>query len=201
MNSQTITLVPSVPTLNPSLFNQVNGIHKEAIAKLMTYFGHKAVSTFPDTLFNPIAFVFNKRLQTTGGRATSTFKTGNALIELNYRLFTSTGSFQDLKDTYIHELGHILANRVYLSSCGHNTKWQRIVELLGGDSSRTHRMDVNHLRPYHTRRNYNAYCDCHIHHITKNKWNAINVKGSGWICTKCNSALSVIQNEEVINGK
>lgn len=132
----------------------------------------------------------NYRLRTTAGKAHTNRKENRAIIEMNYRLFNSTGTLENFENTFKHELAHIYANFLYGVNCNHNKKWQGIFKQLGGNGERCHTMEVNHLRPKVKR--YSYACGCTTHRLSKTRHNRIINKNAKYSCKLCGESLAYI---------
>jgi predicted SprT family Zn-dependent metalloprotease len=126
----------------------------------------------------PFTVDWSNTLRSTAGTAK-----GLGLIRLNARLFEKNMS--ELENTFLHELGHILCNRIYGVRQGHNSNWYRVTKALGGTADRCHSLDVSHIVP---RIQYSCGCPDRTINITKQKHNKI-LKGSVYICRTCKSKI------------
>lgn len=133
--------------------------------------------------------VLNNRMKSRGGFASYNRLTRRLKIEINYRLHTT--NMTELKNTYLHELGHIL-DFYFFDNSSHGYRWKAITDALGGCIARTHNMDASALKAKRTRYNYS--CGCQIHTITSVKHNRIR-RGCGYKCTKCGNPLKMLTEE------
>ncbi len=134
---------------------------------------------------------FSNRLSISAGKAISNLRSPiKDTIKLNYRLFKDFTNIEQLKETYLHELAHILANRYYETPCGHNWKWVQIAKALGSTGKQFHSMEVNHLRPSHLKRVFEIYCPCKTHFVTRHTWNKVNTLSNSYSCTICKGKIS-----------
>lgn len=128
------------------------------------------------------------RLKTTAGNAKSNIVNKTGIVSLNKRLFNSTAGINEFKDTFIHELSHIIANLLTGKRCGHDSYWKAIDLKLGGNNKVYHTYEVDHLKPVVKRFEYK--CNCRVHKLTVNKHNKI-LNGAKFICTLCKNRIEL----------
>jgi len=125
-----------------------------------------------------------KRLKTTGGTARTCINSGHALITLNFRLFHGdTTTDANLKNTYLHELAHVLTNRLYGKQCGHSAKWVTMAKILGCNGERCHDMEI----PLElSSKKYTVLCPMcpKPHRVTKAKYLKIKANPNQYQCRK-----------------
>lgn len=61
-------------------------------------------------------------------------------VQINSKLFT-LGTQQHVRETFLHEVGHLLADYFYEASCNHDYRWVRMARLLGDTGDRCHDYD------------------------------------------------------------
>lgn len=91
---------------------------------------------FTETLTYPVWLKVFRKGTIRAGAATRRGK----IIELNSKLFT-IGTKQDVRETFLHETAHILADLYYSRDCNHNWRWVRMARLLGDTGDRCHDYD------------------------------------------------------------
>jgi predicted SprT family Zn-dependent metalloprotease len=76
---------------------------------------------------------FKSSLKTTAGRAYTVFSPTmkDSYIELNERMLL-LNSVSDMRNTVLHELAHIYANRITGTRCGHNEYWRTCMSIISG---------------------------------------------------------------------
>ena len=137
-----------------------------------------------------LSFNNNGRMRTTAGRATTQRTMKYGMIDLNKRLFLSTGTISDFKNTVLHELAHIYANFYYGVNCGHDAKWKGLFTKIGGNGKRCHSYEVNHLKA--KTKSFEYSCDCGISHsLGIRRHNKILNKISRYRCGSCKSVLTL----------
>lgn len=116
-----------------NLENQIKLWHQE----VMSLLEKKAYFSSLESM--PLMVELSTAMRSTAGRAR-----GTRLIMLNYRLLA--GNMQEMRDTYVHELAHIVCNIVYKKACGHGPKWKAMMKSMGAKPIRTHKLDVSSLK-------------------------------------------------------
>jgi predicted SprT family Zn-dependent metalloprotease len=106
----------------------------------------------------PVIFKFNSRLRTTMGRA-QTIWWGTDVIELSGQLWGRATDAQR-RQTIIHEVCHIVANRRSGKAQGHSRAWKLCMRVCGLDPKRCHNVDVGDLRRPFKRRQGSKKCVC-----------------------------------------
>lgn len=115
---------------------QLEAAHIGAMVRLCRAFPgeeHKEVLTAVDK----VQVELSERMGTCAGYAWSV----RNLIRLNARLLAIHPD--ELIPTYLHELAHIVANRIYKTDCGHGPLWRKVMMVLGVSDERCHRMDTS----------------------------------------------------------
>lgn len=136
----------------------VSSYHAEAIANLLK--NNNFSSEVIERLEKEVTVELSNRLRTRGGTASH----NGILITLNYRLLKENPD--QLKNVYVHELAHIVCNRVYLRKCGHSNLWKAMMSSMGEKPSRTHSMDVSKYKKAKPRL-FAHTCGCNIPVIGK----------------------------------
>jgi len=103
-------------------------------------------------------------------------------VELNAKLFT-LGTKDDVRDTFLHETAHILANRYYGKSCNHDWRWVRMARLLGDTGDRCH--SYSYLMPQKQRLVY-ACVSCDYRYRRTKRFNVNRYR-----CGKCHGRLQL----------
>lgn len=101
---------------------------------------------YPETLeaIENLSVELNTRFATRAGSAQTNLVTKKVEIKLNYRLLSE--NFEEIKNTYRHELAHIVASLKYNANCGHDYRWKSIAISLGDTGERCHKMNVAKFR-------------------------------------------------------
>lgn len=129
-----------------------------------------------------------RRLRTSAGNARTDFRKQEGVVRLNIRLFNTTGSKEEMRNTYLHELAHVIANLAIKKNAGHGVIWKGIFKKMGGNGERCHNMEVSHLRP---KRNLEKlYCKCSTFTVTKRRYNRIEKYGA--TCRSCGADVRTI---------
>jgi len=127
----------------------------------------------------------------TAGQFHYAYQGSPAFIKLNKQLLEENGA-----EVYFHTLGHELAHYVDIELLGrngrsgwrpHGVSFQRICDMLGVDSNRTHNMKTTKTR---VMRKWQYRCECpEIKELSTIRHNRI-VKGTrSYSCTKCKTTL------------
>jgi len=133
---------------------------------------------------------FNKKLRTTLGRAHPL----ENRIELNPTLIESFP--HELKPTLAHEFAHLVAPLLYGRQGGaHQWGWQKVMNLLGYEPERTHRLPVEYLKRTH-RVSANARCGCAdlIHEIKPRRYRKMRYGRTRYKCLTCNEELILMSS-------
>ena len=109
-------------------------------------------------VFNDVNVAYSMQLKTSAGNAHTRIRDNYSLIKINWRLFTTTATLDDLRNTYIHELAHVFTNRLYRKQCHHDKRWKSLFKAIGGNGEMYHQMDVSNLRQ--RRKRYKMQCAC-----------------------------------------
>lgn len=142
-------------------------------------------------LFEPIEVRLSDTMRTTAGRA---YITKN-YIKLNRRLLESNRD--EVEDTFVHELAHIIATKIYgLRIKAHGKEWASIMLKFGYAPTRCHNLDVSAFKRRHKR--YPAKCSCREIQISSARRNKI-LKGKNYRCNKCNARLELAPIERFEN--
>lgn len=175
-----------------SMLSYIKQVHTEAIELLNAKINKQYILN--TNAYNIIELEYSNRLSTSAGKAYTKRGTDYGKIKLNYRLFKDFKDNQELKknlkNTYIHELAHVLANRLHGCSQGHNSRWRNIFKIMGGNGETYHTMEVNHLRPSHLKRVFKATCNCRTHNLNRTQYN--KAKLGILSCTLCKGKLNAI---------
>jgi predicted SprT family Zn-dependent metalloprotease len=175
-DKEMVEMVDSIQSIHNNAINnfKLNGLSEDRINQMKSY---------------RLEVVLNTRMKSRGGFASYNRLTRKIKIEINYRLHKT--NMDSIKDTYLHELGHAI--EFFFFDCSdHGYRWKTITATMGGDTSRTHKMDTSELKSKRTRYNYS--CGCQIHTITSVKHNRIQ-RGLGYKCTKCGNSLKMLTSE------
>ena len=135
---------------------------------------------------NVIEIINCGRLKTSGGNALTNRTQKYGKIKMNKRLFRTTVGINEFKNTFSHELSHIVANFLKGRQCGHNRYWQSVHKSLEGNGKRCHDYDVNHLKP--KRKTYTYTCGCNTFELSSVRHNKI-LKGAKYSCKKCKQTI------------
>ena len=145
----------------------------------------KAVAILPEINDVELTVKLNSRMRTRGGTAATNRYAKSAVIELNYRLHKDNP--EQVENTYLHELAHVIATIRYNKQCGHGYLWKNVMSQLGANDERCHTMDTS---AYKNKTNRIAYeCGCQTHNITKQKHNKIIRGFSSYRCKSCKQEL------------
>lgn len=108
---------------------------ESAILLLCDQMRRDLIGRFPQyaNTLKDISFKVNKRMRTTAGRADYVDKQ----VEIALQVFSDPNNIEQLKETILHEIAHILA-----PFQGHNVRWKRIATQIGCSAMRCHSMDV-----------------------------------------------------------
>lgn len=151
--------------------------HEKAMEKLK----EKRPELFEkDNFKRSVRIVLNHRMRSCAGKARS----GN-VVEINYRLHKDNP--QELEDTYVHELAHIVCQRCYPRERGHGYTWQNVMSNMGLVPTRTHNLDVSKYKA--KRKKYIYACSCRNDiELSSVRHGKIN-KGASYTCTRCRTSL------------
>jgi SprT protein len=115
-------------------------------------------------------------------------------VTLNHRLMKQ--NMNDLEWIYVHELAHIICQRLYPRERGHGRTWKFINTVLGFEPSRTHALNTEGLKAKRTK--YNYRCNCRIHSVGATIHKRIS-SGARYTCKDCKFALTKPSDE--VNSK
>ena len=120
----------------------------------------------------------------TAGRAIGTYR-----IELNRDLLGQHPG-EMINETLPHELAHCIVHAIHDHRCKpHGAEWQDIMQLLGREPTRCHRMEQPNLKRKKQKRH--AYeCGCTIHMVTTAKHHKMIMKGQERSCNRCKGTLT-----------
>lgn len=126
------------------------------------------------------------RMRTNGGTAWWSQR----LIKLNYRLHNDNRD--ELVNTFLHELGHIIAGQHFGKCQGHNKNWKRIMRMMGANDERCHKMNTAAYARPHKKHTY--YCGCKAWSLSSYRHNKNNrhIERTGrnyYHCPKCKKDL------------
>jgi SprT protein len=127
---------------------------------------------------------FNNAMRTTAGTANITYQT----IKLNADLFKRNPDA--IMQTFAHELAHLLTYKKHKRPGikPHGPEWIQIMRDLGYKPTRTHSLDVTHIKRRWPR--VEANCACKTHMITMHQVKKMQ-RGSNYICTGCKQYLKI----------
>lgn len=163
----------------------IKGYHEKAMAAFITKMGEKLSESQKELLAMPMELALSNALRSSGGNARS-----GKLVTLNYRLLKQ--NMNDLEWIYVHELAHIVCQRLYRSERGHGNIWKAVNSYMGFEPSRTHKMNTEGIVKKQTR--YVYHCGCMVHNVSKIKHNRLEA-GAKYRCTKCRGALAQPSDE------
>jgi predicted SprT family Zn-dependent metalloprotease len=174
-------------TKRTEMAEKVREAHEAAMAKLPESWKEIAERT------KFMNVVFNERMSSRAGVAKMKRSyTGHGFawfsIELNARLLSENQA--ELIPTYLHELGHVLANLHAGRNVNHDYLWKEVTKMIGGTAERCHKMEVSHLRP--KRKRYEYECESCLrpfsltphYHAKHNRSLERGSKGYGCRCGK-----------------
>ena len=127
-----------------SLVQIIEKSHAEGMAKLKIAYDSEASQQMLEKIDQVLEIELSERMTTSGGKAICEKKQGEyfrAKILINAKLHELNPN--QLEATYLHELGHIVANFMTNSSCGHGPVWVAVMKQLGASAERCHSMDVS----------------------------------------------------------
>lgn len=153
---------------------QIIAAHNQALQHLQPYLSPHQTHF----LDQAVMVSFSQRMRSCAGRAI-----GGQEIKLNYRLLLQNPT--ELIPTYLHELAHILAHRLYQAR-GHDPHWRQIMAWIGQSPRRTHPMDVSGLK--HRQKRYRYLCHCSEHFISAHRQTKIR-QGVTYQCRYCHEVL------------
>lgn len=149
--------------------------HNQALEQLRPHLTPRQVR-----LLEPaVTVLFSQRMRSCAGRAIA-----GSEIQLNYRLLHQNPT--ELVPTYLHELAHILAHRLYQAR-GHDQHWRQLMAWIGQSPQRTHHMDVSHLK--YQQRRYAYLCHCSEHLLSAHRHTKIS-RGMVYKCRHCQGVLT-----------
>lgn len=138
---------------------------------------------------NSLTIKNSGKLKTSAGNATTNLMLKTGIIKMNKRLFETTCGIEEFKNTFSHELAHIVANLKHNIQCGHDYRWQNEHRKLGGDAKRCHTYEVNHLRP--KRKTFTYKCACRKINLSAVRHNKI-LRGARFSCALCGETITKI---------
>lgn len=144
-------------------------------------------------LTNPPTVELSNRLATRAGSANTKTK----VIKLNYRLHKLHP--EQLRDTYGHELAHIVSKVLTPNCSSHGREWRHIMKHFGLTSERCHNMNVSGLKRQVKR--YIYTCSCKEYMLTTRKHERQNrYDYPVFSCRKCYKGLVYKDGPITING-
>lgn len=161
------------------------GTYDQAMINTIKVYHAEAIEMIPEIADLPLIIDLNSRMRSCGG--TAQYSPYKSLIKLNYRLHRDNPS--EIKNTYLHELAHIITRLKYGRNGvdAHGWQWKSVMRSLGRSPERCHKMDVSALKNKTTRIAYK--CGCQVHNITKQRHNKI-MRGTGsYQCGKCKQKI------------
>jgi len=167
------------------MFSLIESYHNKAIAKFMEAVGDKLTESQKKTMECPVRVTLSNSLRTSGGNARM-----GMFITLNYRLMKQ--NMNDLEWIYVHELAHIICQRLYPREKGHGRTWKSVNSLLGFDPKRTHRLNTEGLAP--KTKTFVYHCGCMTHTVSARKHKMMQ-SGRSRICKSCRGTLVLPSNE------
>lgn len=165
----------------------INTEYRQAINSLSKFYTSGSIANLENRL-KRVEVIANGRMKTTAGRATTNRNIDLGTINMNKRLFSTTGTLEDFKNTFLHELAHIFANFMHGANCGHSPKWKDLFLSIGGNGERCHRIEVNHLRA--KKKVFVYSCSCDTHHVGIRMHNRILKNQSRFKCKSCKEVIS-----------
>ena len=130
-------------------------------------------------------------MRTCAGRARS--GRGKFQILLNYRLHLENPD--EWENTFIHELGHVIANKYWGRNCGHGRSWKNVMRTMCANDERCHTMDVSAYERKQRRYPYACGCPDLTRSLSAYRHNRIQRGTSIYTCTKCKNHLAYeVQN-------
>ena len=177
----------------PIHFDFVRGVRDHEMVKKIMEYHEKAMNLFiaakpelrgVEEIKNSVRVLLNPRMRSCGGKA----RQGN-VIEINFRLHKDNP--QELEDTYVHELAHIVCQRIYPRERGHGYIWQRVMLQMGQQPTRCHNMDTTKYKA--KRKKYIYECGCRDHiELSSVRHGRIN-NGASYRCRSCGQRLSYVR--------
>ncbi|AFY62413.1 SprT-like domain-containing protein [Synechococcus sp. PCC 6312] len=159
------------------LKTRIIAAHDQALQRIQPYLTLRQARL----LDQAVIVSFSERMRSCAGRAI-----GGQEIKLNYRLLRQNPT--ELIPTYLHELAHILAYRLYQAR-GHDPHWQELMAWIGQSPQRTHQMDVSHLK--YQQRRYRYLCHCSEHFISAHRHTKV-CRGVTYKCRHCYGVLRAV---------
>lgn len=161
-------------TSDYAMTNEIKEIHAKAIALL------------PEIEGLTLCVNLNSRMRSCGGRARINRYARTSQIDMNYRLHKDNP--EQLVNTYLHELAHVVANLRYNKNCGHDYLWKRVMAELGANDERCHTMDVSAYKNKTTRIAY--ACNCQEFQFTKQRHNKVLRGEARYSCKTCKETIT-----------
>ena len=109
-------------------------------------------------------------------------------IRINVDLLEGDTLDEMARQTLPHELAHVIANRLEGVKSGHGTTWKHVMRMFGLKPTRTHDMEVEHLR--RRTRTAECRCDCKTWELTARRVNAMNRGTKRYRCPSCHTLIT-----------
>lgn len=171
----------------------IQDAHNEAMTKLQGLtFGFtrdQRVQSHLDSLNVDIS----GKLATCAGKVRIDRNNERSLVKMNYRLLK--GNNAEIRDTYLHELAHIIAEVGYAKRCGHNRHWKHVARTIGAKPERCHTIKTTHLKNKVKRHAF--ACKCRQWMLTTNRLNRYDrykasTGRSPFTCPDCKTQVILI---------
>lgn len=177
------------------LEKEITFFHKEGMDKIRESF--TITPEMDDLLNNRLVIEGSNLLRSCGGKAIMTkinSKYYLLRIKLNKKLHELNPN--ELRNTYLHELAHIIANLLKSSPQFHNDFWKEVMISMGLEPQIYHEMDVSCFKPKKRKFQYSCNSCSKIYNLTTMKHNKhsnrILNKERGYYC-HCGSDLTFKQ--------
>ena len=180
------TLVITQRSETKTLERKVLTYHHEAMQNMQDHFGDDMMRQLcKQGNFNNIEFFFCGRLKSALGQAMTRQGCKEVgRIKMHKKFFLDNAdSLDQLRNTYIHELAHVLVNRIYGRSQKHNANWTKLFKILGGDGEQYHTQDISKYRPQN--KTYYVSCECGTFKARRKHY----LDPSRFTCRKCHQKL------------
>lgn len=162
--------------------DKIQEIHNEAIDTLLK--NKPELVEHKYLLFKPLFVELSDKMRSCAGRAK-----GGYLVKINYKLHQENPN--ELKSTYVHELAHIVCQRLFPTQrIGHGPKWKKIMELMEEEATRTHDMKTSHLKRKREKFLYLCSCEKPNHEVGAKIHKNISVYKRKYTCRRCKCELS-----------
>lgn len=185
----TLTIKSRTETIG--LERLIGNYHNEAMANMNNHFGPKMMEELTKAgNFQNIEFLFCGRLKRSLGQA-KTMRNDKSVgrIKMHKKFFlTNSDKLDVMRNTYIHELAHVVVNRIYGRTQRHNDNWRKLFMILGGNGETFHDEDVaRYSRPY-------VYtCQCpdgnNTHHLSPAMHKRSTVNPERYSCKQCRAKI------------